>query len=314
MGQIVFFILFAITLLAGLFAYLSPEKKPVSPLGFMMESTGYSTVETLNHRKTQEFNMMTSNGLIEVRRRMGDLAQMQDQFLDAIRDQQQILKNANKEASDILMEARKNGEAHNKDILQLQALAEEMRDEQRILVAHGSELVDLNNQLSKSRLWVLQQIEMANINTQNALSTQQQRYAMLQTQASAFFEKVNQNYLEVRDRMTKMQDKLNDLANNAAQDSTLQQQSTRERIGRMLDKQREDMLKLAETQERTKNLLLDARQNFLYSKEHLDDSLQHTRELIQEERQKQEDQQFISRQRLEDQEQRIQDQRAAQAK
>ena len=105
-----------------------------------------------------------------------------------------------------------------------------------------------------------------------------------------------------------MNDQLNGLVNNAAFDSAVQQQNTKEHIRSMMDKEHSDMLKLAETQERSKDLLKDAQNNLVASKELFNDKLQQTKDKIAQERQNAQDRNEISRQRVEDQMQRLRDQ------
>jgi ElaB/YqjD/DUF883 family membrane-anchored ribosome-binding protein len=208
-----------------------------------------------------------------------------------------------------MLMTQQEGEKGGQDILKLKALASEMQDEQRLLVAHGQQLLVLNDQLTKNRQWIADQVDLSNINNETSLNALQQRYTMLKEQASGFFDKVTQHNQEVRDRMNKMQDQLNDLANNTSSDSALQQQNIKERITRMLDKEHEDMIKLADNQQASSSLMKDSQQNLEDSKELFSDSLQHSQDLIEDERQKAEDQQEISQQRVADEMQRIQDQR-----
>lgn len=290
MGQLIFFSLFIISLLAGAFAYFAPLQKPFNPLGYFMHNSGYESEETTNHKRIQKLNMSTSKGLLKIRKEMDDIALEQNKFLDMIQDQQKILENA------------------DRDLLRLNALTTEMQDQQRLLVAHGQDLISLNNQLTKNRQWIADQLDLVNLNNDISLQQLQQRYTLLQNQAAGFFDKVSQHNQEVRDRMDKMKDRLNDLANNAAYDSAVQQQSSKETIERMLDKEHEDMIKLADSEDRSRSLLKDAQQNFSNSKELFNDSLQQTQSLIEDERQKEQDQLWVNQQRIADQRQRSLDQ------
>ena len=182
-----------------------------------------------------------------------------------------------------------------------------MQDDQRLLVAHGKDLIALNDQITQSRQWISDQIDLAKVNTDISLSTLQQHYAVLNHQASVFFHKVARHDREVRDQMDKMQDQLSDLVNNAANNSALQQQNIKDRIRRMLDKEHENMIKLADSEERNRDLLRDEQEKHADFQEQLNDSLQQSQDLIDEERQKAQDQQEMMRQRIEDQKQRIQD-------
>ena len=284
MGQFFFFSLLIITLLAGAFAYFAPKQPPINPVGFVMDQSGYSSVETRNRKHTQQLSMTTKNGLMRMRKQIDDMAQAQSKFLDIIKDQQQVLENASKDAYDVMLEVQKISGKNDHDILRLKELTSQMQDEQHLLVANGKDLVALNDQITQGRQQISDQIDFAKVNTETSLSTLQQHYDTLNHQASGLFHKVARRDQQVRDQMNKTQDQLRDLVNNAANNSALQQQNVKDHIRIMLDKERENMLKLADTQEKNRNLL-------------------------QEERQKAQDQQEVMQQRMEDQRQRIQDQK-----
>ena len=91
-----------------------------------------------------------------------------------------------------------------------------MQDEQRLLVANGKDLIALNDQITQSRQWISDQIDLAKVDTDISLSTLQQHYAVLNHQASGFLDKVVRYNQAVRDQMDKIQGHMNDLANNAA--------------------------------------------------------------------------------------------------
>jgi hypothetical protein len=283
MGQFFFFSLLIITLLAGAFAYFVPKQPPLNPVGFVMDQSGYNSVETLNRKHTQKLSMTTRNGLMQMRKQMDDMAQAQNKFLNMIQDQQQVLENANKDAYDVMLEVQKISGKNDHDILRLKELTSQMQDEQRLLVTNGKDLVALNDQITQGRQRISDQIDFAKVNTETSLSTLQQHYDTLNHQASGLFHKVNRRDQQVRDQMNKTQDRLRDLVNSAANNSALQQQNVKDHIRIMLDKEHENMLKLADTEEKNRSLL-------------------------QEERQKAQDQQEVMQQRIEDQRQRIQDQ------
>ena len=77
MGQFFFFSLLIITLLAGAFAYFVPKQPPLNPVGFVMDQSGYSSVETRNRKHTQQLSMTTKNGLMRMRKQIDDMAQAQ---------------------------------------------------------------------------------------------------------------------------------------------------------------------------------------------------------------------------------------------
>jgi len=308
MGQFIFLVLFIITLIVGGFAYFAPPKMSLDPMRFMMDRSGYTSEVETNRKKSQRLNMLTNKGLVEIRRQMDDIALKQSKFLDTVRDQQQVLKDASKQAEDIMLLAQKQGQAGSKDVLQLQALATEMQDEQRLLIAHGKDMISLNDQLTKGRQWIAEQMDLVNINNDAASRELQERYDQLKNQAAVFFDRVAEHNQIVRDQMAKIQDRIHDFANNAAYDSSVQQQSAKDRMERILDKEHEDMIKLADSEERSRNLLKDAQANLADSKELFEDTLQRSKDLIEQERQSAEDQTWINQQRVADQLQRLKDQ------
>lgn len=313
MIQAVFFALLIISLLAGYFAYFNPAPKPINPVKFAMENSGYNSMETINRKRSQVINMTTSKGLMQVRRMMDDLSLEQDKFLDTLQDQQQILKDTNKDAHDVLLELQKQGDAGRKDVLQLKALTSEMQDEQKLLVTRGHDLILLNDQLTKSRQLMSDQMDLARINTDTSLSTLQQRYSALDNQAASFFNKITEHNQEVHDRIENIKNKLQLIAKIPPDTSTVQQQNANERIQRMLDKEHEDILRLADTEEKSKDLVKDAQEKQADAKEQLNEKLQQSQDKIADEHQKEEDQQLMVQQRIADQQQRIQDQQDQQA-
>jgi hypothetical protein len=244
---------------------------------------------------------------MQIRRQMDDVAQAQNNFLDTLQDQQAVLENARKDANDIMLEAKAVPGRNDNDILRLKDLTAQMQDEQRLLVVNGKELIALNDQITQSRQWISDQIDLDKVDTDISLSTLQQHYAVLNHQASVFFHKVTRHDRAIRDQMDKIQGQMNDLVNNAANDSALQQQNIKDRIRRMLAKEHENMLKLADSEERNRNLLRDEEEKLADLQEQLNDSLQRSRDLMDEERQKAKDQQEMMRQRMEDMKQQMQD-------
>jgi hypothetical protein len=290
MGKTALFILFIITLLAGAFFYFAPKQPVVTPVGFMMDQSGYNSVETINHKRTQHLNMITKNGLIQIRRHMDDIAQEQNKFLDTIQYQQQVLENATKEASDIMRKAQEMS-GNNNDILRLKDLTSQMQNDQLLLVANGKDLIALNDQITQSRQWLSDQTDLTKANTETSLDTLKQHYNALNHQASAFFHKVLRHDQEVRDRMNKIQGQLSDLVDNAANNGVLQQQNVKDRIQHMLEEEHENMLKLVDSEEGNRNLLRDEQDKLADSQDQLNDSLQRSRDLIDEEHQKAQDRQ-----------------------
>jgi len=308
MVQFTFFALLIITLMAGAFAYYTPTQKTISPLKFLMDYSGYSSVVERNQNRIQKFNISTDKGLMIIRRQMDEIAQKQNRFMEVMRDQQQVLINTAKDATDILLEAQNAAGPGNNDILRLKSLTAQMQDQQRLLLAHGQDLFVLSEQLTKSRQWVAEQVDLAKINTETSLNNLQQRYAFLKEQAAGFFDKVSLHNQEVKDSMDLMRDKLHDLTNNVANDSWVQQQSIKDHIQRMLDKEQEDMRVLAENEEKNKELLRDAQERLTDSRELLNDKLRQNQDMLEEGRQRAQDQKLMTQQSIADQMQRIADQ------
>jgi len=304
MAQFFFFSLLIITLLAGFFAYFAPSQKPVNPLQFVMDSSGYSSEVKLNHTKSKQFNVIANNGLIQVRKQIDDLAQAQTKYFDTIQEQQQMLKNAGKEVSDVMLEAQQVGGKDNNDVLQLKALTSQMQDQQHFLVAHGNDLAVLNNQLIQNRQWMADQMEGTNINTDASTQMLQQRFDLLKSQSAGFFNQGDQYSQEIRNCMGKIQNQLSDLANNNA----IQQQNIKDRIARMLEKEQDNMQRLADSEQRNRDLMDNVQQKLADSQEAINDSRQRTQDMLDDEHQKQEDQQGVSQQRTADLMQRLQDQ------
>jgi len=306
MIQAIFFAILIITLLSGTFAYFAPSQKPISPMKFMMDNTGYNSMETLNRKKTEQINMVMNRGVLQIRRQMEDLALEQSKFLDMIRDQQQILKSATKDASDILMEAQQKGEAVDNDLLQLRSLTSQMQDQGRLLVAHGEELIALNNQLTASRQQVAEQIDLANINTEASLNALQERSASLNNKAAEVFQKVNDHNQQIRDQIQSMHDKLQDLSDSGA--IGLQQPLVKDSIHRMLSNESDVINKLADNEQKSKQLVQDAQDRQAEAREQLEEKMQQSKDMIEDERQKAQDQQEANQQHIADQMQRIRDQ------
>ena len=225
MGQLIFFTVFILAVIAGLFAYFAPSQKPINPVQFMMDKSGYTSEVTTNTKRTQQLNMSTSRGIMEIRKQMDNLAVEQDKLLDAIKDQEQVLANANKAAANIMLEAQHGG--GDKDILRLKALMDQMQDEQHLLVTHGQDLIALKNQLTKSRQWVADQIDLSNINNGNSLRDLQEHNAMLKDQSSDNFDQVNQHNKDlIADEKQKEEDQ-----------KSINQQRIEDQIQRLKDQQ-----------------------------------------------------------------------------
>ena len=88
MGQFIFFALFVIALIAGIYSYLTPAQRNIDPMKFVMQSSGYNSQQSLNYKRIQELNLTNSKGLIQVHTLMDNLAIKQDKLQGMINDQQ----------------------------------------------------------------------------------------------------------------------------------------------------------------------------------------------------------------------------------
>jgi hypothetical protein len=309
MGQFMFFCLVIIALLAGAFAYYAPKQKPIDPMQFMMESSGLNTVETVNHTKTQSINLSTNMGLMEIRGQMDELQQKQNNFLDAIKDEQQVLQDTGKDANGIMLQAQGSSDKNSADVLRLKELTDQIQDQQRLLVSHGQDLIALNDQLTQSRQMVAEQMALANTNVESSLTALQQRYSMLQNQANGYFDRVNQHNQEVRDQIEQMNNHLQEMAQSVADNSADQQDSLKTRIRALISREHQGMAKLADSEEKSRDLLQNSQEKVADSIEKSQESQQRSQDLMDQEREKAQDQKEMLQQRVDDQMQRIQDQR-----
>ncbi len=89
MMRVIFYILLIIALAEGAFAYFLQSQKVIDPMGFLMEGSGYNSVEAFNRKKLQQLDKTISKGLIQARRQREDNAQGQNKLLDTVKDRQQ---------------------------------------------------------------------------------------------------------------------------------------------------------------------------------------------------------------------------------
>jgi len=59
--------------------------KPINPLKFVMDRSGYSSEVTLNKKKSEQFSMTTNRGIVQIRQLMDDLTQKQNKVLNPSR-------------------------------------------------------------------------------------------------------------------------------------------------------------------------------------------------------------------------------------
>ncbi len=313
MIQVIFFALLIVSLIAGAFTYFAPTPKPINPLKTLMDDTGFTASETTNTKRSQEINVTTSAGIMQVRKQMDDLAVVQQDFLKGLQDQQQILNNTTKDATDVLLAAKKQGAVADKDILQLEAVTSQIQDKQRLLIAQGQDLVAMNDQLSQNRQLLADQADYADFYTESILKKLRNRNAQLKAQAADMIDRRYAYDQELKESLARMHEQLQEFVNTTEFSSKVQEQVIKDRIRRMLDKEHEDGLKLAEIISHTKELLMEAHQKAVDAKELSSDAQLRAQELIDEDKQKADDEQAMIQQRMDDQRQRMQDQKDQQA-
>jgi hypothetical protein len=206
MGQLVFFALFVIALIAGGFYYYTPSPKSMVPMKDIMDDGGFNSLETLNNKKIEELNITTSRGLTQISEMVDGLAQEQEELKELIDSEKQVLNNTILQISDIAKKEKADGRS-DADILRLKVLMEQLQNNQRLLVSHGNALVDLNNQLMKNRQWLAEKNDLVNANNESLLRLQQQNNALLNDQATDIFDKVKQG---TDDSIQRTQDMIDD--------------------------------------------------------------------------------------------------------
>ncbi len=188
-GQAALFILFILTLIAGLFAYFIPRQPPMNPLKYAMDFSGFNGTEQSNIKKSQQLNITTDKGILKVRQEIDDIIQEQKKIEDMIKDEQQGLQDTDKQVSDLM---RQEGANSGQDALRLKALGMEIQDDQRLLVVRGQALINLNNQLTQTRQLLSQQRDVVNINTESSFQSLHDHNVSLNDQSSFSFDKVKQ--------------------------------------------------------------------------------------------------------------------------
>lgn len=169
-------------------------------------------------------------------------------------------------------------------------------------------MIALNDQIIKDRDWIHDQIDLIDTNNETTQQIQLQgQYNALKDQSAAFFDKVTQYNQQVQQYMQETQNQLNDTVNHIVYDNSLQQQAIREKIRALMDRQHEDMIKLAESREKSQNLMREQEESWALSQELLNNSIRHSKALIGQERRDAKEKQIQLQQEIQDQMQRIKD-------
>lgn len=308
MGQLIFLILFVVALIAGISAYLPHSQKPVNPVAFISDQSGYTTTEERNRKKMEQSNITTNQGLTQVRRQMQEIAEKQKNFSDMLAEEERVLKNTGQQASLILAEAQKQAQKEQQDVLRLKGLGSALQDQQRLLVEHGQDLIALNDEIIRNRDWIHDQMDLIDANNQTTQQIKLQgQYTALKDQSAAFFDKVTQYNQQVQQYMQETQNQLNETLNHIVYDNSLQQQAVKEKIQSLMDRQHEEMVKLSENREKSQSLMRDQQERWTLSQELLNDSIRHTRQLIGQERRDAKEKQIQLQQEIQEQMLRIKD-------
>jgi len=190
-AQFLFFLLFVISVLAGVFIYFSPAQKAVNSITLTnptIDNSEYSPDETSTRKKDLAVEIKTSGGIVQILKRIDDLTQEQKQLDSTIEEEKQALKLTQQEIADLANQAEKS----DQDLLKIKALGSQMQDEQKLLVADGQKLIAVNDELTKNRQWLADQSDLVNINNQSSMEALQQHNAVVNNQSSSFIDDVSQ--------------------------------------------------------------------------------------------------------------------------
>ncbi len=166
MGQFIFFILFIVALIAGIFIYLPHSKKPVNPMVFISDQSGYTTTEERNRKRMEQANITTNQGLDPSPQTNGRDCRKAKEFFRYACRRREVLNTTGEQASAVLAEAQRQAQKEGQDVLRLKGLGLELQDQQRLLVEHGQDLIALNDQIIKDRDWIHDQIDLIDTNNE----------------------------------------------------------------------------------------------------------------------------------------------------
>ncbi len=210
-GQVIFFALFIITILAGAFVYFSPTQKAINSIKYERSAKDADTFdpdETLTRTRDMKVDMKTNGGTFQILNEIDDLSQEQKEFTDMISEEQEALRNAKYEINTIANKAVKN----DNDFLKIKALGTQMQNEEELMVANGKQLTAVNDQLKKKRQMLTDQNDLVSMGNRSSLDSLKQHNSMVNDKVSMFVDKVSQQN------------------NDAAQHSRDQQQDIRQHI------------------------------------------------------------------------------------
>jgi len=310
MMQWVFFGLFAIAILTGLFAYYEPLQKPIHPIQSFMDSIGYTQEQDHNQAKSEQINVMVDKGVMRMRRRVEDLALAQSQMLQAVLDQKRVLNDTNEKIASMLLISQRSDQFDN-DILRFKSLAAQMQDSQRLLINRGQSLVEMNDDLTAQRELLADELKWNNINAQTSLQSMKDQAEALKNQVASLCDKARQYNQQVEAQIANMQAKIAQISDKS-KDNANKQQTMRDRLRLLLEHEQDQFNNLVQQQQQNRQDAQDARDALEDSQEILNGEVEQAQDTIADDRQKDLDEQDAIRQKIADQEQRMQDERSQQ--
>jgi len=213
MGQTLLFILLVITLIVGALGYFSPRlpgSRPVAIQAMKDMGDDQMTGQTVT-KESRQMNITTNAGGVQINEKIDVLTRQQKDLRDVIEAEKSALDNTNKEIFDLSKQV--NGK-NDLDVLRLNALTSHLQDEKTLLVAHGRQLIALNDQISKERNSLAEEREGVDINTVSTLRSLQDRNISINDQSSIMFDNVknknNDSMQHVKDLMDEERQKAQD--------------------------------------------------------------------------------------------------------
>jgi len=209
MAQFIFFALFLMVIISGVFSRFAPVHRALPSVRSAAEYSGYSSaqgadfVEDKSSNRSQEFNVSTSGGVLQIYKQIDDLTGAQKELQGLIDDEEQAVSIARQELSDVSAQVK---DKNDQDLLRLKTLGDKIRSEKDLLIKHGAALSALNDQIKKERQALADQSALSNMNTNSALELLQQHNASLKDQAQASLENTRDKIEEQRQKTQEQKD------------------------------------------------------------------------------------------------------------
>jgi len=207
MGQFTLFFLFIITLIVGVLAYIGPKHLGMPSSKAVVDDSDNEMTGDSFTSKAQQWNVSTNGGVVEFNKQMDELTQKHKSLVDMIEGDHAILQNTQKEINDIT--SRGDGK-NTMDVLRLKALGLQMQDEQDLLVAHGQELIDVNNQIGKKRQMLSDQKDLLNMNTASSIQSLQDHDSSVSDKSATLFDKVDEEEQKAQDQQEQSRQRIED--------------------------------------------------------------------------------------------------------